>query len=85
MRIFLAKELSKNKRRKAGLILSAPETSVNTFLHFVVQKENYESVAAIQYMAKRLKKTAKFFSICGNKDKRGITTQRVCISRANPI
>lgn len=74
IRIFLAKELSKNKRRKAGLILNAPEKSTHTYLHFVMQKENYESVAAIQYLAKKLKKTGKYFTICGNKDKRGITT-----------
>lgn len=38
---------------------------------------------AIHYISKRIKKQIKHFAICGNKDKRGITTQRITINRGN--
>jgi len=53
------------------------------FLQFVVQKTNYESMQAVHYISKRINKKPKYFAICGNKDKRGITTQRVSLSRGN--
>ena len=39
---------------------------------------------AIHYISKRVKKQPKYFGICGNKDKRGITTQKITLSRGNP-
>ena len=39
---------------------------------------------AVHYIAKKMKKFSKQFQVCGNKDKRGITTQRVTIMRGNP-
>lgn len=39
---------------------------------------------AVHYIAKRIKKYGKHFQICGNKDKRGITTQRATVIRGNP-
>lgn len=53
-------------------------------LQFVVQKTNYESMQAVHYISKRVNKRPKYFAISGNKDKRGITTQRVSLSRGNP-
>lgn len=38
---------------------------------------------AVHYISKRVKKLPRYFAICGNKDKRGITTQRVTLSRGN--
>jgi tRNA(Glu) U13 pseudouridine synthase TruD len=39
-----------------------------------LMKTNIESMQAIHYIAKRTKKQMRLFGICGNKDKRGITT-----------
>lgn len=39
---------------------------------------------AVHYIAKKLKKFGKSFSVAGNKDKRGVTTQRMTILRGNP-
>jgi len=49
-----------------------------------LQKTNVESVQTIHYLSKRIKKMAKHFNICGNKDKRGITTQTITLTRGNP-
>ena len=53
------------------------------YLSVVVQKTNVESGVAIHYIAKRVKKMPKQFQIAGNKDKRGITSQRITINRCN--
>ena len=49
-----------------------------------IQKTNIESMQAVHYISKRIKKQVKHFAICGNKDKRGTTTQRMTLSRGNP-
>lgn len=54
------------------------------YLAFALQKSNIETVQAIHYISKRIKKKMPQLGICGNKDKRGITTQIVTISRGNP-
>jgi tRNA pseudouridine13 synthase len=53
------------------------------YLSVAVMKQNFETAQAVHYISKRLKKQMKFIAICGNKDKRGITTQRMTISRGN--
>ena len=53
------------------------------YLAVALQKTNIESIQAIHYISKRTKKKMPQFGIAGNKDKRGITTQRVTISRGN--
>jgi tRNA pseudouridine13 synthase len=60
-------------------------------LHFSLFKENRETSVAIQDLAKRLKISAKRYNTdlflqisityAGTKDKRGITTQRVCVHK----
>jgi len=39
---------------------------------------------AVNYLARRLRKMPKAINIAGNKDKRGITTQRATILRCDP-
>ena len=53
------------------------------YLEIAMQQTNFETMQAIHYISKRVKKMPKYFGICGNKDKRGITTQRITISRGN--
>jgi len=54
------------------------------YLSMALQKTNFESMQAIHYISKRIKKQVKHFALCGNKDKRGVTTQRITLSRGNP-
>lgn len=48
-----------------------------------MMKTNLESMQAIHNIAICAKKQAKYFGIAGNKDKRGITFQKVSITYAN--
>jgi tRNA pseudouridine13 synthase len=50
----------------------------------VIQKTNVDTMQAIHYIAKRIKKYGKHFQIAGNKDKRGVTTQRATCQRGDP-
>jgi tRNA(Glu) U13 pseudouridine synthase TruD len=44
------------------------------FLRIALFKSNMETMQAIHYIAKRLRKVPRQFGIAGNKDKRGVTT-----------
>ena len=44
------------------------------YIQFALQKTNYDTMQAVHYISKRVKKLPRYFAICGNKDKRGITT-----------
>lgn len=89
IRVFLKSGVSKNKRTKNNITnwgdkhglggIKVPEV-----LEMALMKTNFESVQAIHFCSKRLKKQVKNFGICGNKDKRGITTQRITLTRGNP-
>lgn len=45
---------------------------------------NVDTMQAVHYVAKRIKKYGKHFQIAGNKDKRGVTTQRATVIRGDP-
>ena len=59
----------------------ARDKSMPEYLKVALFKQNVESMQAIFYIAKRLRKLPKQLAIAGNKDKRGITTQWVTIHR----
>jgi tRNA pseudouridine13 synthase len=86
IRVFLKHGLSANKRRKLNIINRKPqeEREMPQYLQVVIQKTNVDTMQAIHYIAKRVKKYGKHFQIAGNKDKRGITTQRATIIRGDP-
>jgi tRNA pseudouridine13 synthase len=46
-------------------------------LHFSMLKRNMDTVQAITYLARMIKRSNKTIKFAGNKDKRGITTQRL--------
>ncbi|KAJ2498559.1 multisubstrate pseudouridine synthase 7 [Coemansia sp. RSA 1972] len=46
------------------------------YCHFVVQKENQDSMDTLQQIARALKCNARVFGMAGTKDKRGITVQK---------
>ena len=76
IRVFLKNSLSANKRKKLNIINRKPqeEREMPQYLQVVIQKTNIDTMQAIHYIAKKIKKYGKHFQIAGNKDKRGITT-----------
>lgn len=76
IRVFLKNGLSANKRRKLNIVTRKPqeEKEQPQYLQVVIQKTNIDTMQAIHYIAKRVKKYGKHFQIAGNKDKRGVTT-----------
>ena len=87
IRVFLQSALGKNKRAKNSISTwghrGMGDVQVPEYLSMAMQKTNFESMQAIHYISKRVKKQVKHFALCGNKDKRGTTTQRITLSRGN--
>lgn len=67
------------KRKKFGIDARALAKPPSEFIEFTLWKENIETMAAIKQIARQLGTKDKYFGIAGNKDKRGVTTQRVTI------
>ncbi|TIA88213.1 hypothetical protein E3P99_02743 [Wallemia hederae] len=51
------------------------------YIHFTLQKSNRDSSDTMNHLSRMLKIKDKLINVAGTKDKRGITTQRVCIKR----
>jgi len=68
---------SKNKKRRFDR-REFPEK----YLEFTLHKTNFDSMGAIGLLSKFLNMKPNNFGIAGNKDKRGITTQRVTVFRS---
>lgn len=51
------------------------------YIHFTLQKTNRDTSDALSYLSRILKVDTKCLSVAGTKDKRGVTTQRVCLKR----
>mmetsp|Transcript_8685 Transcript_8685/g.6438 ORF Transcript_8685/g.6438 Transcript_8685/m.6438 type:complete len:103 (+) Transcript_8685:453-761(+) len=76
IRLFLKEGLSGNKRRKLRIV-DRKEKDFDKkpqYLHVALHKNNMDTMQAVHFIGKKLHKTATYFQICGNKDKRGITT-----------
>jgi tRNA pseudouridine13 synthase len=67
-----------NKKRKMFA------DSSKKFLHFAMLKRNMDTVQAISYLARMLKRSYKTIKFAGNKDKRGITTQKISGFNVSP-
>jgi tRNA pseudouridine13 synthase len=72
MQIFINRQKS-NMYKKRNLF---PDGSKKV-LHFSMMKRNMDTVQAITYLARMIKRSNKTIKFAGNKDKRGITTQRI--------
>lgn len=83
MQIYLRDGLSNKQRKKLHLTDRTSKAHVPQYLSVAIYKENVESMHAVHYLARRIRKVPKQVSIAGNKDKRGITTQRATICRAD--
>ncbi len=66
-----------NKRRKVMI-------EEKNYLHFSLQKRNIDTISALNTIAKSLKRSSKSFKFAGNKDKRGITTQKISLFKGFP-
>ncbi|KAH7636342.1 pseudouridylate synthase 7 [Dermatophagoides farinae] len=55
-----------------------------SFVHFVLYKENMETIQVVNELSRRLGVGTKKFTYAGNKDKRAISTQKFSAFRTNP-
>ncbi len=74
MQIYLRDGLSNRQRKKLHLTDRSSKAHIPQYLSVVIYKENVESMHAVNYIARRIRKVPKQINIAGNKDKRGITT-----------
>ena len=82
IRAFLSSGFSNRTRKRMNLgDRKVRDKTMPEYLQVVLFKTNVESMQAIHYISKRLRKVPRQFQVAGNKDKRGITTQRVTIHR----
>jgi tRNA pseudouridine13 synthase len=51
------------------------------YLHFTLYKEDRDTMACLDYMARVSKIPTRSFSVAGNKDRRAVTTQRVSVNK----
>ncbi len=68
---------NKNKKRR-----SDPRNFPEKYLEFTLHKTNFDSMGSIGILSKFMNIKPNNFAIAGNKDKRGITTQRVTVFRS---
>ncbi|KEP53803.1 tRNA pseudouridine synthase [Rhizoctonia solani 123E] len=66
-------------RGRGGRDRSTP--TLPPFIHFTLQKTNRDTQDALGHLSRLLKVPARDLSTAGTKDKRGVTTQRVCLKR----
>jgi len=69
---------AKNKKKRVGY------TGESDYTKFTVHKEFIDTPSAIHIISKKLWRNAKDFTVAGNKDKRGVTTQKVVAKRVLP-
>lgn len=74
MQIYLRDGLSGRLKKKLNLTDRSSKAHLPSYLSVVVYKENTESMHAVHYIARRIRKVPRQINIAGNKDKRGITT-----------
>lgn len=53
------------------------------FIHFTLHKTNRETMDCLGHIGRMLSVPSKDLSVCGTKDKRAVTVQRVCMRRGN--
>jgi len=61
-----------------------PPCDVGEYVHFTLEKRNWETIAAVRSIARALGISATRFGCAGNKDKRALTRQRVGAWRVKP-
>lgn len=65
-----------------SLKLSA-RSNTPPYIHFTLQKTNRETMDCLGHISRVLKVHTKDLNVCGTKDKRAVTVQRVSLKRGN--
>ena len=78
-KFIIASKIGKNPRRT-----NQWPKERGDFTHFVLCKRNFDGQQAINKIADKIKVSSKSFYFAGTKDKRAITTQRMCVWRTEP-
>ena len=76
--LFLSKNQNNFYRRRKNF----PDNK--KWLHLVMLKRNYDTVQAVSYISRILHRSNKTIKFAGNKDKRGITSQKISIFSTLP-
>lgn len=74
------KNKAKNEKQKQDDLLFGKKKE---FLHFVMYKQNKDTMEAANLIAKFTRLNPKTIRYAGTKDRRGITVQRMCVSRTD--
>jgi tRNA pseudouridine13 synthase len=61
-----------------------PSCKEGDYVHFTLEKRNWETIAAVKSIAKSLGVSSNRFGYAGNKDKRALTRQRVAVWGVKP-
>jgi len=79
-KITLFSSQTTNKKRKVmGVDPRQANKPPGKHIHFVLWKENLETMIAVKQIAKYVGTKDKWFGVAGNKDKKAITTQKVSV------
>ncbi len=70
-----------DKRSQQGMYWKGGEHC--RFLRFTVTKSNRDTMELVMYLSKLMRATPKLFSYAGTKDKRGVTSQRLCVYKVS--
>ncbi len=62
---------------------SAAQRKQHPYIHFTMHKSNRETQDCLGNLSRLLGSHNKDLSVCGTKDKRAVTVQRVCLKRGN--
>lgn len=71
------------KRSKGGRSGFGRTPKQAEYLHFTLYKENKDTLEALSFIAKMLRIPSKSMTFAGTKDRRAVTTQRVCWRKGN--
>lgn len=78
LRVYSSDGISSNRKKRKLNLDSRPQFKLpGKFIEFVLWKYNMESMSAVKHLAKSIGAKEKQFGMAGNKDKRGITTQKL--------
>jgi tRNA pseudouridine13 synthase len=65
------------------MIVTTNQRNLPPYIHFTMQKSNRETQDCLSHLSRQLGVHIKELSVCGTKDKRAVTVQRVCLKRGN--
>ncbi|WVO13555.1 hypothetical protein L204_101176 [Cryptococcus depauperatus] len=61
---------------------AADQPRLPAYIHFTLHKSNRETMDALNHLQRLISVSPKDITVCGTKDKRAVTVQRVCLKRS---